>query len=404
MPFPRGWSLYALGAFLTSGLALWTLNFRVLRELFIRKLYLILPPVIYFFLVVVRLFFEKQVWSYIEGNLMFLLIPIIGFSFFVSDYFVKKKVYIVRFFIYGILSICVFEFLRAAWNSISFTDGTFSFKPLMDFTVSANSEDYFSSISRFRSVQLSFLENPIYLSMKIILAVVLMKEFRMDLKFNKPVQLFIFIIFLVFLYFLSSRIGYFLLLCILLYYIHQFFKRLKVSWIVIFLFPLVLFSAYKISLLNPRIRSKTDLFLKNYRENRAELKDSDPRFTSWFTTLQLIKMHPISGVGLNSKDILAGEYKKNGYKNEADLRLNAHNQFLETQLALGISGTLVLIWMLITPLIRRKKASDPSFICPFLIIITASMLFESILVRQWGIMFFVLFYCIFSIPEKKSAT
>jgi hypothetical protein len=56
--------------------------------------------------------------------------------------------------------------------------------------------------------------------------------------------------------------------------------------------------------------------------------------------------------------------------------------------------------MLITPLIRRRKAWKPSLICPFLIIVAVAMMFESILVRQWGIMFFVLFYCILTIPDK----
>jgi len=57
--------------------------------------------------------------------------------------------------------------------------------------------------------------------------------------------------------------------------------------------------------------------------------------------------------------------------------------------------------MLLTPLIRPNTWTQ-SLIIPFLIIVGISMLFESILVRQWGIMFFVLFYCILLIPEKST--
>jgi O-antigen ligase len=97
---------------------------------------------------------------------------------------------------------------------------------------------------------------------------------------------------------------------------------------------------------------------------------------------------------LDARNILAIEYKKQGYNNEASLRLNSHNQFLETQLTFGITGTLVLLWLLFGPLLRKGGITNPVIYKAFLIIILTSSLFESLFVRQWGIMFFVLFYCI----------
>jgi O-antigen ligase len=135
---------------------------------------------------------------------------------------------------------------------------------------------------------------------------------------------------------------------------------------------------------------------------KAGFKGLDPRTKSWFSAINLIKEKPVFGVGLNATNILAEEYSRQGYKTEAELRLNAHNQFLETQLTFGIPGTIILLWMLLTPLIRRKEMWNPELVIPFLIIISVSMIFESILVRQWGTMFFVLFYCLLTIPKGRT--
>jgi O-antigen ligase len=137
-----------------------------------------------------------------------------------------------------------------------------------------------------------------------------------------------------------------------------------------------------------------------FKIENFDWKNIHYRTRSWYSSLMLIKENPFFGVGLDARNKLTEEYKRRGYTIEAEFRLNSHNQFLETQLTFGIFGTVLLLWMLITPLIRRRKKWNQSLICPFLIIITISMLFESILVRQWGIMFFVLFYCILTIPEN----
>ncbi len=158
---------------------------------------------------------------------------------------------------------------------------------------------------------------------------------------------------------------------------------------------------FKISFLNERINNKISDLLIKFNNKELVVKKVDPRLNEWLTTIELIREHPFFGVGLNSRDILANQFNKNGFPYEASIRLNSHNQFLETQLAFGIPGTLILLWMLLTPLIRRNTWNQ-SLIIPFLIIVCISMLFESILVRQWGIMFFVLFYCILLIPEKPA--
>lgn len=72
---------------------------------------------------------------------------------------------------------------------------------------------------------------------------------------------------------------------------------------------------------------------------------------------------------------------------------NAHNQFSDTIIAVGLIGLLLLISMFLSPIYLwiKNKNFDIVFFS-LLIIIAFNSLFESVLERQMGIMFFVFFY------------
>jgi O-antigen ligase len=153
-------------------------------------------------------------------------------------------------------------------------------------------------------------------------------------------------------------------------------------------------------LLNPRIKGKNEQLIESLKAPDSVTKNIDPRIIAWSSSIDLIKQNPVFGVGPDVRDILSGRYLESGHNVAASLRLNSHNQFLETQLTLGIPGTLILLHMLLGPWLIRKRTRFPALVIPFLIIISGCMFFESILVRQWGIMFFLIFYCILLIPSS----
>ncbi|MBQ8222587.1 MAG: O-antigen ligase family protein [Bacteroidales bacterium] len=72
---------------------------------------------------------------------------------------------------------------------------------------------------------------------------------------------------------------------------------------------------------------------------------------------------------------------------------NAHNQFSDTIIAVGLIGLLLFISMFLSPIYLwiKNKNFDIVFFS-LLIIIAFNSLFESVLERQMGIMFFVFFY------------
>ena len=75
--------------------------------------------------------------------------------------------------------------------------------------------------------------------------------------------------------------------------------------------------------------------------------------------------------------------------------LNAHNQFSDTIIAVGLIGLALLLIMFAIPIYLwiKNKTFDIIFFS-LLIIIAFNSLFESVLERQMGIMFFVFFYFI----------
>ncbi len=381
MPFPRSWCLYPLGLSMILGLILWILDFKKLKIKFINKLPLVSPPLVYFLLVLIYFLFRTPEWNYIEGYMMFLLVPLFCFPLFASDYFFRRSSIFIKVFISGLLIICLFEIFRAyfGWNINVAGAADISFDP----------ESYASA---FRSQKLSFLEHPTYLSMKLLFAISLIIIVHKEINLSKIFSVILIAAFSIFLYLLSSRTIYLAFILIFVFLVYRYLKKSGLRFLVIIIAPLILIGAYKVYSLNPRIINKTELLKKRYTVDKLKFKDLDPRFTSWFTTVDMIKQHPMFGVGLEARVLLSEEYRKTGYNNEASLRLNSHNQFLETQLTFGIAGSLVLLWMLFAPLFRKREIWKPALYYMFLIILITAFLFESVLVRQWGIMFYTLFY------------
>ena len=388
--FPRSWSLYPLGAFLFFGLLEWISKFNLIKELFTRKILLIFPPVVYFVLHGVYFILNPE-WYYLEKRLMFFLIPLLGLPIFTSDYLFENIRSIFKAFILGIFLICIFQFSRASWESIEITNGVLKFNPVVN-----------EEVSRFHWDMLSTFEHPTYLTIKVLWVMSLLYSAGQFLNIKVSLRIFFILLLSVFIFFLSSRAGIILTAILFIYFTYDYLKTIRKTLLLLIMIPVAVFVIIQVNSLNKRLNHKLEEIVERSSIEKAGFKGLDPRTKSWFSAINLIKEKPVFGVGLNATNILAEEYSRQGYKTEAELRLNAHNQFLETQLTFGIPGTIILLWMLLTPLIRRKEMWNPELVIPFLIIISVSMIFESILVRQWGIMFFVLFYCLLTIPKGRT--
>lgn len=95
----------------------------------------------------------------------------------------------------------------------------------------------------------------------------------------------------------------------------------------------------------------------------------------------------------DSSDVRKYLYEYEFARGCAKGELNAHNQYNDTIIAVGIIGLLLLLSFFVIPIYLwiKNKSFDVVFFS-FLVIIAFNSLFESVLERQMGIMFFTFFY------------
>jgi len=393
--YPRTWSLYLLGSWLFLNFILWIKNPKKVANDFLCKLWVLLPLVIYFFIQLANIFFRRDNLKNIETQLMFFLVPVLGSPFFQSIFFKDNINRILKFYVYGLISISLILLIIAIGNFIKFYNIETSFIE----NLKTNSKYFFS-------VDFSRLEHPSYLGMKLIWALLLIAFFIYH-SMRKLLVGFTFFLFTIIIFLLASKAGIIMLTILFLWllfsYINDKIKIVFYRYLIFLFIAIVLFiSAFRIAREISRINIFINQLKSGFSQSEINWKNLDQRTREWYCAIQLIKEKPIFGHGIEKvEDRMVEEYLKNRWEEEARVRYNAHNQFLETQMTYGIPGTLSLLWMLFTPLIFRKRLMYPKLATAFVLMMTFFLMFESMFVRQWGIMFFTLFYCILLIPSKE---
>jgi O-antigen ligase len=117
---------------------------------------------------------------------------------------------------------------------------------------------------------------------------------------------------------------------------------------------------------------------------------------------KLLQKTQLLGVGTGDvKDALISEYDKQTVDEFTIKKLNAHNQYLQTFIALGLAGILVLLILLctITILLGYNKMYDGTLLT---VIIAFNMLFESMLETQAGVVFIAFFLMLYFSNATKN--
>jgi len=111
----------------------------------------------------------------------------------------------------------------------------------------------------------------------------------------------------------------------------------------------------------------------------------------WSSAAALIAEHPWVGSGTGDvKDELVRTYADRQYTYPLEHRLNAHSQFLQTAVALGIPAALVLLASVLVPLVFAFRRRQHLF-AAFLVLTAINWSVESMLEVQAGVIFFVFF-------------
>lgn len=258
---------------------------------------------------------------------------------------------------------------------------------------------------------------PTYLGILTCFAILILIHFliahRSNFRAGKTAWLVVLLIFFtVFLMLLASKTAIIAFIVILSIWTGYFFYQSKRTFmgIAIILGFLVIVSSliYSIPVLNERFMQavgveKSNGWIQQYG-GQGQGGRPEVRLMKWTSALQIIKENPLIGVGTGDvQDALIEAYKKNNFKDGVEQKYNAHNQFLETWIGLGLTGLLALLLCFIYPLLLKGNTYDP-LLKACLLLLLISSLTESILCRQIGVVFASLFLPLLFTHSRTTAS
>ncbi len=195
---------------------------------------------------------------------------------------------------------------------------------------------------------------------------------------------------------LLSKIGILtsaiLFLSLLIYWL------IKRKWILFLLFTFCsILGSYVIYKGSDLVQSRVQEFVEGVDTDTEKtwLESTSLRTVIWNESTSLFLDNFWIGVGTGDvQDELLERYEDAGINQAVRQNLNAHNQFLQTSVALGVLGLLTIAIMLLQALIRMKRMKYFNLI--FSLISGVFFFTESVLETQAGVVFFAVFFAIFN--------
>ena len=269
-----------------------------------------------------------------------------------------------------------------------------------------------ASFDYFYYVDLSILLHPgyfsIYLCMSFVILLHLLEQNFSGNKIKSRTILFLLAILfhILMIYLLSSKTNLLLLVIICtLYLLYKLkTKNLFLKALLGFVFAILLTTSANF---NPRLNYAVTLAkkmtLSEFPVENEQNESNQMRVEIISNSIKIIKNNFWFGVGTGDvKDELISSYKINKNNFLEEKKLNAHNQYFETFIGLGVFGELSLISMLFLPLYHfMRNKNYPGIL--FILICSFNFLFESVLNTQAGVVFFAFFLNLLLIyPNENS--
>ncbi len=261
--------------------------------------------------------------------------------------------------------------------------------------------------NHFEYTLLSIWLHPAYLAMYIVFSIAIIL-FSFNTQFStlkKTGFLFLILLLSGFTILLSSKIGTISLILLLLSFVihHIIIHKAWVSGLLFFTGILVLiFSIFHFLPYTKNRIINSVYWIQHINEIDIEHTESDAaRILVWQSDISLIKENYLYGVGTGDiKDELIKKYIASDYKEILERKLNAHNQFFQTTIGLGVVGGLVLVSLFISGIYNAIKGKKKIFLA-FLIILLLNFLVESMLEVQAGVMFYAFFNSLLLFSQKE---
>jgi len=316
----------------------------------------------------------------VENKLSFIALPYLLFCFNIPIQIIKRCLVS---FVSGCFFACLILIVRASYYSFS------------------------SQANYFFYSQFSVFIHPSYFAMYLILAIILVVLFYSKwFKQQKSIvysSYFFAAVFGTTIFLCASKLGLisFVILVPLLI-VYQFKAALNAKKIIIILsslLVLLILSSKIFPTVFERLQSISSLNINQLDKTSSE--STTVRFLIWEQSIEIIKQNILVGTTVgDTNDALYKTYQQNGLTGALEHSLNAHNQYLQTFIGLGIIGFLALCLLTFGQLIKSFLQKN-FLLFIFSLLIILNFLVESMLQASSGTLFFVFFYCIFNLITNK---
>jgi len=255
-----------------------------------------------------------------------------------------------------------------------------------------------NDIQSFYYLNFSVIQHPTYYAMYLITAMILILSVLFK-QWNSLKTIFKLLLISSIPYFLliiilsNSRSG--ILIAILMLLIAVFYiilrKRKLLLGLVLIIFLAI--SGYAVTRIMPqvfdRFYSIKEVLQAEKMEDIKHWNGTTLRIQIYYSAEEIIRENFWLGVSPgDTRDELVKKYKKYGFRFAVERNYEAHNQFVQTFIGLGVFGLIVLLLIFILPFIYAIKNKDFILFC-FTIMIFLLCMFESMLQKQAGVMFIV---------------
>ncbi|TXI84483.1 MAG: hypothetical protein E6Q38_01885 [Crocinitomicaceae bacterium] len=180
------------------------------------------------------------------------------------------------------------------------------------------------------------------------------------------------------------------------------FTLVAISLLVVLIFktPFIRDDIHETVRTTERYFESPEKFIQQLSESPSS---SETRLVMWSITFEEIAEHPF-GVGTGNVDIYLGKnIREKGNPTFAEKQYNPHNQFLQTQLEIGVFGLIILLFITFGGLVYSVKKRSVVLIVLFSSLLLNS-LFESMLQLQAGIIFYLFFFLLVEIGENSQTS
>lgn len=343
----------------------------------------------------------RYFWSYILLGFFFLHVIAYWFSENKHEALVSIEGKM-SFFAFSLLLFCIdYEALKVKKIVTAFVSGCFI--SVMICLFHAFGLYFMEDVNAFFYSDFSWFLHPSYLAMYLTLAQLIVMLFYKDwLSHIKNLDSkigFITVLNVAGIFLSSSKMGFLAALLLLpatfaVILFRRGYKKTIAALIVSL--ALGLFIAYKVAP-SPfeRLKVAFSVTASSQTIDKTASESTAVRILIWEQAVKIIKEHLIFGITPgDTNDALYKAYEENGLTGALAKRLNAHNQYLQTFIGTGIIGFALLCLMtfgcIVIGFVKKNY-----ILALFGILIVLNFLVESMLQTQAGIVFFVLFLCIF---------